>query len=66
MAGCAADVRSSDPFPLVAYNRGSDTGTAHGQAIETIGFHATDCVENMAAELSGNPRPIGTYQRQNA
>ena len=66
MEGCPADVRPSDPFSLVTYNRRSDTGTAQGQAIGTIGLHATDCVENMAAELSENTRLIGAYPRRDA
>ena len=66
MAGRALDVRPSDPFPLVAYNRGSDTGTAQGQAAETIGFHATDCMENMASELSKNTRTLCACQRRDA
>ena len=66
MAGRAVDVRPSDPYALVAYNWGSDKGTPKGQAAETIGLHTTDCMENVAVELSENTGPVCTYQRWDA
>ena len=60
MAGRAIDVRPSDPFPLVAYHWGSDTGTTEREAVEATRLHATDCMENMADKLSEYKRAFSS------